>query len=74
MKNKKNSKKDTQEATETIEVEGTTIEAAIRKAIKTLKAKKQEVTIEVLKEEHKGLFGMEGAKRAHIRATRRPSK
>jgi len=74
MKNEKNIKKGTQKVTETIEVEGATIEAAIRKAIKKLKTKKQEVTIEVLKEEHKGLFGMEGAKRAHIRATRRPSK
>ena len=74
MKNEKNIQKDIQKTTKTIEVEGAHIEEAIRKAIKTLKAKKQEVTIEVLKEEHKGLFGMEGAKRAHIRATRRPAK
>jgi spoIIIJ-associated protein len=55
--------------TTTIEVEAVTIEEAIRKALKTLHAKKQQVTIEVLKEEHKGLFGMEGAEPAKIRVT-----
>lgn len=74
MKNEKNLQRDIQKETKTIEVEGETVEAAIRKAIKLLKARKQEVTIEVLKEEHKGLFGMEGAKRAQIRATRKPAK
>lgn len=55
--------------TTTIEVEAVTIEEAIRKALKTLQAKKQQVEIEVLKEEHKGLFGMEGAELAKIRVT-----
>ena len=71
MKKKKSIPKDSSKTITTIEVEAATIEKAIQKAIKALKAKKQEVTIEVLKEEHKGLFGMEGAKLAHIRATRK---
>lgn len=58
----------------TIEVEAVTIEEAIRKALKALNAKKKEVSITVLKEEHKGLFGMEGAQRAKIRATLKPQK
>lgn len=50
-----------------IEVEAVTIEEAIRKALKTLQASKDQVTIKVLKEEHKGLFGMEGAELAKIK-------
>ena len=50
-----------------IEVEAITVAEAIKTALKTLNAKKQEVTIEVLKEEHMGLFGMEGAEKAKIR-------
>ncbi|MGB2630372.1 MAG: Jag N-terminal domain-containing protein [Candidatus Omnitrophota bacterium] len=53
----------------TIEVEDITIEDAIRKALKILNAQKNDVAIEVLKEEHKGLFGMKGADNAKIRAT-----
>ena len=52
-----------------IEIEASTVEIAIKKSLKTLDAKKNEVDIEVLKEEHKGLFGMEGAELAKIRAT-----
>ena len=50
-----------------IEVEAITVAEAIKTALKTLHAKKQGVSIEVLKEEHKGLFGMEGAEKAKIR-------
>ncbi len=53
----------------TIVVEAITVEEAIKKALKTLHVKKSEVSIKVLKEEHKGLFGMEGAHRAKIRVT-----
>ncbi len=52
-----------------IEVEASTIQEAIKKALATLQVKEKEVMIKVLKEEHKGLFGMEGAERAKIRAT-----
>ncbi|MFC1479994.1 Jag N-terminal domain-containing protein [Candidatus Omnitrophota bacterium] len=62
------------EEVKTIEVQDITIEKAIQKALKTLQAKKQEVTIKVLKEEHKGLFGMEGAEPAKIRVTLKPHK
>jgi predicted RNA-binding protein Jag len=58
----------------TIEVEATTREEAIRKALKTLHAHKKDVTIKVLKEEHKGLFGMEGAKLAKIKVTLKTHK
>ncbi|MBD3380204.1 MAG: hypothetical protein GF408_07070 [Candidatus Omnitrophica bacterium] len=57
----------------TIEVEATTVQDAIKKALSVLKAPKKEVKIEVLKEERKGLFGMEGAERARIRATLKES-
>ncbi len=57
-----------------IEVEAITVEEAIKKALKMLDAKKNEVTIEVLKEEHKGLFGMEGAEKAKIKATLKARK
>ena len=50
-----------------IDVEAVTIEEAIRKALKILQASKDQVTIKVLKEEHKGLFGMEGAELAKIK-------
>ncbi|MFH1552904.1 MAG: Jag N-terminal domain-containing protein [Candidatus Omnitrophota bacterium] len=62
------------EAEKTIEVEDITVEKAIQKALKTLHAKKQEVTIRVLKEEQKGLFGMEGAEPAKIKVTLKPHK
>lgn len=52
-----------------IEVEGKTVEEAIRKALKTLKLPRNKVKIEVLSEEEKGLFGMPGAKPAKVRVT-----
>lgn len=52
-----------------IEAEGATVEAAIKEALEKLQVTKQEVNIEVLKEEHKGLFGMPGAHTAKIRVT-----
>jgi len=53
----------------TVEVEAVTVEKAISKALKMLKAKKENVTVKVVKEEHKGLFGMKGAELAKIRVT-----
>lgn len=52
-----------------IDIEGRTVEEAIKKAVKQLKVKRSEVQIKILSEETKGLFGMEGAKPAKIRAT-----
>lgn len=50
-----------------IEIEGKTVEEAIKKALKELKVSRDKVKIEVLSEEKKGLFGMPGAKPAKIR-------
>lgn len=50
-----------------IEVEGKTVEEAIKKALKELKLPRNKVRIEILSEEEKGLFGMPGAKPAKIR-------
>lgn len=52
-----------------IEVEGKTVEEAIKKALKELKLPRNKVKVEVLSEEEKGLFGMPGAKPAKIRVS-----
>jgi len=53
----------------TIEVEGSTVEEAIKKALKELKLSRDKVKIEVLTEEERGLFGMPGAQPARVRIT-----
>ena len=52
-----------------LEIEGTTVEDAIKKALQELKLPREKVKIEVLAEEVKGLFGMEGEKPAKIRVS-----
>ncbi len=52
-----------------IEVEGRTIEEAVKRALKELKLPRDKVKIEVLSEEEKGLFGMPGAKPAKVRVS-----
>jgi len=52
-----------------IEVEASTVEEAIKKALKELKVSRSKVKIEVLSEEEKGLFGMPGAKPAKVRVS-----
>lgn len=52
-----------------IEVEGKTLNEAVAKALAQLKAKRNEVKIEVLSEEKRGLFGLKGEKPAKIKAT-----
>lgn len=52
-----------------IEVEGKTVEEAVKKALKELKLPRSKVKIEVLSEETKGLFGMPGAKPARVRVS-----
>lgn len=52
-----------------IEVEGNTVEDAIKKALQELKLARDKVKIEVLSEEEKGLFGMPGAKPAKVRVS-----
>jgi spoIIIJ-associated protein len=51
------------------EAEGKTVQEAVAKALGELKAKRDEVKIEILCEEEKGLFGMPGAKLAKVRLT-----
>ncbi len=52
-----------------VEVEGKTVEEAIKKALKELKLPRNKVKIEILSEEEKGLFGMPGAKPARVRVS-----
>jgi spoIIIJ-associated protein len=54
---------------ENIEIEGKTVEEAVKKALKELKLPRNKVKIEVLSEEEKGLFGMPGAKPAKVRVS-----
>ena len=57
-----------------IEVEGKTVEEAIKKALKELKLPRNKVKIEVLSEEEKGLFGMAGAKPSKVRVSIKQDK
>lgn len=52
-----------------IEIEGKTVEEAVKKALKELKVSRNKVKIQVLSEEEKGLFGMPGAKPAKVRVS-----
>jgi len=52
-----------------IEVEGKTVEEAIKNALKELKLPRNKVKIKVLSEEEKGLFGMPGARPAKVRVS-----
>ncbi|MFH1381153.1 MAG: Jag N-terminal domain-containing protein [Candidatus Omnitrophota bacterium] len=52
-----------------VEIEAGSLEEAIQKAIEVLGVKRQEVSIKVLNEEQKGLFGMEGANPTKIKVT-----
>ncbi len=52
-----------------IEVEAKTTSEAIKKALKQLQVKREDVNIEVVCEEQKGLFGMEGAKLAKVKVS-----
>lgn len=50
-----------------LEVEGCTVEEAIRRALEILNVSREDITFKVVCEEKKGLFGMEGAKPAKIK-------
>jgi len=52
-----------------IEVEAKTTKEAIQIALKKLNITKDKAKIEILREEHKGLFGMEGAELAKVKVT-----
>ena len=50
-----------------IEIEGLSVEDAIKKAMDVLKVSREDILVKVVCEEKKGLFGMEGAKPAKIK-------
>lgn len=52
-----------------LEVEGSTVEEAIKRALEQLGVSREDISIKVVSEEKKGLFGMEGAKPAKIKVT-----
>jgi len=52
-----------------IEAEGKTTKEAINKALTLLGVSKDKVDIKILREESKGLFGMEGQKPAKVKVT-----
>ncbi len=52
-----------------VEVDGKTIEEAVKKALAHLNVPREQVKITILSEEQKGLFGMQGAKPAKIRVS-----
>ena len=52
-----------------IEVEGQTVEDAIKKATELFNVAREDIVVRIVSEEKKGLFGMEGAKPAKIKAT-----
>jgi len=54
---------------QSVEVEAKTTKEAINIALKKLDIPKSKATVEILREEHKGLFGMEGAELAKVRVT-----
>lgn len=56
-------------AKKTIEMEGSNVEDAIKKALETLNVPREKISVRVVCEEKKGLFGMEGAKPAKIKVT-----
>lgn len=51
---------------EELEFAGKTVELAIKKAVKQLNVPRETLSIKVLAEEKKGLFGMQGEKPAKI--------
>lgn len=53
----------------TIEIEGKTVEEAIKQALEQLQLPRKRVKIEIISDEAKGLFGMPGAKLARVRVT-----
>jgi len=52
-----------------IEVEGKTVEDAIKKGLLLLQLPRKKVKVEIVSEEARGLFGMPGAKLAKVRVS-----
>lgn len=56
------------------EVEGGTVEEAIKKAAEFFNVSRDEISVKVVCEEKRGLFGMEGEKLAKIRVSLKAKK
>jgi spoIIIJ-associated protein len=54
-----------------VEVEDKTVEEAIKKALRELNLTRDQVKVEILCDEKKGLFGMPGAKLAKVRVSKK---
>ena len=52
-----------------IEIEGNTVEEAIKKALQQLQLPRNKVKVEIISDEARGLFGMPGAKLAKVRVS-----
>lgn len=52
-----------------IEIEGKTVEAAIKTALEKLNLPRNQVEVEILSDGEKGLFGMPGVKPAKVRVS-----
>lgn len=52
-----------------IEVQGRTSQEAIKIALKKLGVSRNQVKVDILSEEDRGLFGMKGAKLARVKVT-----
>ncbi len=52
-----------------IEVEGHTVEDAIKKAMEILNVSRESINVKIVCEEKRGLFGMEGEKPAKIKVS-----
>lgn len=52
-----------------LEIEGVTVEDAIKRALEIFNVSRDDILVKVVCEEKKGLFGMEGAKPAKIKAS-----
>ncbi len=61
-------------AKKSIEIEGITLEDAIKKALLKLKVPREQISFKVVSEEQKGLFGMPGAKPCKIIVTLKEKK
>jgi len=57
-----------------IEVEGGTVEDAIKKGMKLLGVSRAEIDVKIVSEEKKGLFGMDGEKPAKIKISLKKNK
>lgn len=64
-----NHDKQTGQVKKSIEIEGSTVEDAIKKATEILGVSRDEIFVKVVCEEKKGLFGMEGEKPAKIKVS-----